>query len=122
MCLGQMLMLTPTCLMFTAADLPSVAALNTAIHPDEVLAAITALIRNKSSDLYGMRSEFIIDAASHLAIPDSAVFNNVFDTSFLPHSPLDASALFSRAEMSMIWTYAVASLWELFCLSCMLQC
>ena len=64
------------------ADLPSAAALNTAIHPDEVLAAITALKRNKSSDLYGMRSEFIIDAASHLASPISAVFNNVFDTSF----------------------------------------
>ena len=80
------------------ADLPSAAALNTAIHPDEVLAAITALIRNKSSDLYGVRFEFIIDAASHLAIPDTAVFNNVFGTSFLPHSPLDASALFSRAE------------------------
>ena len=36
------------------ADVPSAAALNTVIHPDEVIAAITALKRNKSSDLYGI--------------------------------------------------------------------
>ncbi len=79
MWLGQMIMLTPTCLMFTPQMYPgraSAAALNTVIHPDEVIAAITALKRNKSSDLYGMRSEFIIDAVPHLASPISAVFNN----------------------------------------------
>ncbi|DBA92192.1 TPA: hypothetical protein ACH3X1_015902 [Trebouxia sp. C0004] len=64
------------------ADLPSAAALNTAIHPDEVVAAITALKRNKSSDLYGMPSELIIDVASHLASTISAVFNYVFDSAF----------------------------------------
>ncbi len=65
------------------ADPPGATALNTAIHPDEVLAAITALKRNNSCDLYGMRSVCIIDAASHLTSPTSAVFNKaVFDTAF----------------------------------------
>ena len=62
-------------------DLPS-AALNTTISPDEVSAAIKALKRNKAYDLYGMRSEFIIDAASMLVTPISIVFNTVFDTDF----------------------------------------
>ena len=63
-------------------DLPSAAALNTTISTDEVSAAIKALKRNKASDLYGMRSEFIIDAASMLVTPISVVFNTVFDTDF----------------------------------------
>lgn len=63
-------------------DLPSAAALNTTISPDEVSAAIKALKRNKASDLYGMRSEFIIDAAFMLVTPICIVFNTVFDTDF----------------------------------------
>ena len=63
-------------------DLPSVAALNTTISPDEVSAAIKALKRNKASDLYGTRSECIIDAASMLVTPIFIVFNTVFDTDF----------------------------------------
>ena len=38
-------------------------------------------MRNKASDLYGMRSEFIIDAASMLVTPIFVVFT-VFDTVF----------------------------------------
>ena len=45
-------------------------------------ATTKALKRNQASDLYGMRSEFIIDAAALLASPISTVFNNVFDTGF----------------------------------------
>ena len=65
-------------------DIPRVAALNTTISPDEVFAAIKALElkRNKASDVYGMRSKFIIDAASMLVAPISVVFNTVFDTYF----------------------------------------
>ena len=40
-------------------------------------------MRNKASDLYGMRSEFIIDAASMLVTPIFVVFNTVFDTNTL---------------------------------------
>ena len=60
-------------------DFP-VAALNTTNSPDEVSAAIKALERNKASDLYGMRLEVIIDAASVLVTPISIVFDTVFDT------------------------------------------
>ena len=37
---------------------------------------------NKASGLYGMRSEFVIDAAALLITPISNVFNKIFDTSF----------------------------------------
>ena len=73
MCLGQMVASIPTGFDVHPADLPSTAAQNTAIHPDESLAAITALKPNNSSDLHGMQSDIIIDVASHLASPVSAV-------------------------------------------------
>ena len=63
-------------------DLPSAAALNASIAVDEVVAAVGALKRHKASDLFGMRSEFIIDAVAHLACPVATVFNTVFDTTF----------------------------------------
>lgn len=63
-------------------DSPCVAALNGCICADEVSDAIKCLKRNKSSDLYGMRAEFIIDATSQLSTPIAAVFNTVFQTSF----------------------------------------
>ena len=63
-------------------DLPSAAALNASIAVDEVVAAVGALKHNKASDLFGMRSEFIIDAVAHLACPVATVFNTVFDTTF----------------------------------------
>ena len=88
-------------------DLPSAAALNTTISPDEVSAAIKALKRNKASDLYGMHSEFIIDAASMLVTPISIVFNTVFDTDFpATHS---VGRLFSNQVISKIWTITVVS-------------
>ncbi len=105
-------------------DLPSAAALNTAIHPDEVVAAITALKRNKSSDLYGMRIPYKSSLMLFLTWLVQFQLSSIMSLTqlFLPHSQLDASALSSRAEMNMIWTITVASLSVLFCLSCMLQC
>ena len=56
--------------------------MNASIAVDEVVAAVDALKRNKSSDLFGMRSEFIIDAVAQLACPVTTVCNTVFDTTF----------------------------------------
>ena len=58
--------------------LPSAASLNSPIYPDEVSAAIAAVNGNTASDLYGMRSEVIIDAAALLLNPISVVFNKIF--------------------------------------------
>ena len=64
-------------------DLPSAAALNASIAVDEVVAAVGALKRNKASDLFGMRSEFIIDAVAHLACSVATDSDTMFDTTFL---------------------------------------
>ncbi len=81
---------------------PSAAPLNSPISPDELSAAITALNHNKASDLYGMRSELIIDAAALLITPISTVFNKIFNTSFPSTHSIGRLALFSSREMSMI--------------------
>ena len=57
------------------ADLPDLLPLNMPIPHSELLAAITAVKSNKASDLYGMRSEFIIDAAAELTSSITTVFN-----------------------------------------------
>ena len=71
-------------------DLPSAAALNTTISPDEVSDAIKALKSNKASDLYGMRSEFIIDAASMMLLPSPLCLTPCLTQIFLLLIPLDA--------------------------------
>ena len=63
-------------------DLPDPLPLNMPISHDEVSAAITALKRNKACDVYGMRSEFIIDAAAELIASITSVFNTTFHTAF----------------------------------------
>ena len=64
------------------ADLPDALPLNMPISHNEVLAAITAVKRNKASDLYGMRSEFVIDAAAELTSSIATVFNVAFHSTF----------------------------------------
>ena len=62
--------------------LPNPLPLNMPICLDEFSAAITALRRNKACDLYGMRSEFIIDAAAELVASVTSVFNTTFHSNF----------------------------------------
>ena len=63
-------------------DLPDPLPLNMPISHDEVSAVITALKRNKACDVYGMRSEFIIDAAAELIASITSVFSTTFHTAF----------------------------------------
>ncbi len=114
-------MLTLTCLMFTPAELPSATALNTAICPDEVSIAIGVLKRNKSFDLYGMRSEFINDAASHLTGPISIVLNNIFGTSFPTSQSIGRLCpIFEGGDEHDMDNYHGITVGTV-CLSCMLQ-
>ncbi len=91
------------------ADVPCAAALNTNIcpHKFEVTAAIDALKRNKSSDLYGMQSECNIDAASHLTCSFgfyccqyNILHSCLFQSFTITH--LEAFALLSRASPRQI--------------------
>ena len=57
-------------------------SLSAPIVPSEVEAAIKTLKRNKSSDLEGMRAEYIKDAIEQLCVPVAAVFQKIFDTNY----------------------------------------
>ena len=63
-------------------ELPDALPLNVPISSDEVSAAITALKRHKAADLYGMRAEFVVDAAADLIAPITTVFNTAFHGDF----------------------------------------